>query len=1202
MSAPTRNSATVRRRNVPGPLAELDGEGGRTGTDAEAYFDAEAEPEAEGYGTPKGSRSPTSSPRSSPLPSLRAVATTVVGHCKFKRRLCSNGVFHARSELSFQRPTLGTPYGSNGQRLAMRVKYGMPKFGDVQFSSGLMTRFCITGKQAQPSKFFDKVVRSPDLWDLEAPKLILSIMGGAGGMNLDPIVEAHLCEGLVNAAKQTGGWVITGGTDSGVMDLVGRAMHRHDTRRLVPCIGIAPFGALKSKWREVLDIDDLEPRAHERDMVVVEAPSAAGNAEANDEDKSLAGLQQHHTHCILVDAGTRGTSAFGSELELRERFEQFIAEGKYTSRPDDIGQENTEKLRVMILVNGGPVSFKAMDQAIKNECPVVVCRDSGRAADFIAALQQGRETDYEVAWKKYMTAPADVKMGVDGVPCGRDALERIVKSSCLTVYSIDDRLEDVILAAFLQHQVSIQDEDETLKEALERSMDLAVQWQCVKHYSRIGRKMVATCGLPNTIRWIFSRFATAWQNSDAGPLMRWLLETHLAGVKRVRVQELDPPGLSWSGVQFSDNADDHLAALFLWLVENQAPLSVVDAVWLQLEYPAHAALGAASSYRQAAERQRSINLGNIRCCGDVAALLKAHGDRYEQMAIKLLTGLDRVDPLEYLFRRSLRWGNHHLISLAHHLECKQFVNEPFYNSAVDLLWVTPTPFAVFAFDRDRERRQRNMIAVPYWDVFSGAYFWREDRLYIRDLFSVPRIKAFTHGLSRVCFIALYSYFVLFTEGLTKHIVSAFLFVWGLSLALIEALQYRAVGSFREYINPWNVLDLLLLLLLLGGLTASWTVVPWAVPEQIVLAVHALNLLPCYLRLLQIFELSEYFGTLLFTVFGMAQDTFNFLVLLGIMSLGFSCALTPLLYPSAAARWDRGVTWGFWAIFGEVAHDGAQEGSQWISCGIGFLKYSLYLTSNVLLVNLLIAMLNDTYVANKDESKREWAFNRVDAVLEFASPEAHILPPPLDLVVSVQALFGRSRRISRKNKANFCVVQRVVPIGPHMVEIHISVEGRDPDAAPESTLRWGNRVSKAEEHVQKSDNESILIFNNVALTMPLEFTFGREEFGYSAVYVSLDEDTWSRPLTRVEQRSMVVLQQQVIDSFDAEQEKPEEKADAVLAAFDKRLSLCTEEIARLSKVVTELPDISEVQRQNAALRAELDELRQRASRGAVSERI
>ena len=32
------------------------------------------------------------------------------------------------------------------------------------------------------------------------------------------------------------------------------------------------------------------------------------------------------------------------------------------------------------------------------------------------------------------------------------------------------------------------------------------------------------------------------------------------------------------------------------------------------------------------------------------------------------------------------------------------------------------------------------------------------------------------------------------------------------------------------------------------------------------------------------------------------------------------------------------------------------------------------------------------VANKDSSKREWAFNRVDAVLEFASPEAAAVSP------------------------------------------------------------------------------------------------------------------------------------------------------------------------------------------------------------------
>merc|ERR1740121_3200091 len=116
-------------------------------------------------------------------------------------------------------------------------------------------------------------MKSADVWDLEPPKLILSIMGGAGGMNIKPDVEAHFCEGLVGAAKQTGGWVITGGTDSGVMDLVGKAMHKHDSRRMVPCIGIAPFGALKTKWRDRLDLEENDEE-HSGEPNFVEAPPA----------------------------------------------------------------------------------------------------------------------------------------------------------------------------------------------------------------------------------------------------------------------------------------------------------------------------------------------------------------------------------------------------------------------------------------------------------------------------------------------------------------------------------------------------------------------------------------------------------------------------------------------------------------------------------------------------------------------------------------------------------------------------------------------------------------------------------------------------------------------------------------------------------------------------------------------------------------
>lgn len=155
-----------------------------------------------------------------------------------------------------------------------------------------------------------------------------------------------------------------------------------------------------------------------------------------------------------------------------------------------------------------------------------------------------------------------------------------------------------------------------------------------------------------------------------------------------------------------------------------------------------------------------------------------------------------------------------------------------------------------------------------------------------------------------------------------------------------------------------------------------------------------------------FELSEYFGTLFVTFTDMYRDTVNFGVLLGIVGIGFSCTITPMLWATVEARWDLGVFWIFWAIFGEIDDEKNQKSNQphsWFSWMIGPLRYFLYLTLNVLLQNLLIAQMSDTFTANKEESKRVWAYQCVDAVLEFASPEAHVVPPPFDLFQSLRQL-------------------------------------------------------------------------------------------------------------------------------------------------------------------------------------------------------
>eukprot|EP00930_Biecheleria_cincta_P018048 TRINITY_DN14182_c0_g1_i2.p1 TRINITY_DN14182_c0_g1~~TRINITY_DN14182_c0_g1_i2.p1 ORF type:complete len:1280 (-),score=211.37 TRINITY_DN14182_c0_g1_i2:82-3900(-) len=1194
---------------------------------------------------------------------MRMAGTAMLAHAKLSRRKRAPNAF----ETALQEDTfLRTPPESDDKEekqscatSSARATQCKPKFGEVQFRSGLMTKACIVGPGSDPEKFYELIMREPTMWDLQGPRLILSIVGGAGEMDLDPAVEAHFCEGLVRAAKQTCGWIVTGGTASGVMDLVGKAMHMHDKRRQVPCIGITTFGSLKTPWRDIADLMDPVP-----DAAVVEAPLPA--KEQNPDDVGLAALQEHHTHCVMVDVGKKGRDAFGKEVDFREKLESFVATGltssiqarrltrgtsenlpvrgaSETSHDGSISphrrhapslakiqkcdskdlQERDRVLRVMILVNGGPVSFNLVKGAIEHGCPVVICNKSGRAADFIASLKSGNLTDYEEAWNTHMTAPPDVKMGLAGVPGGPEALKRIVESSLLTIYTTDDRLEDVILGAVVQNFLADEElADDQLINALKRAMELAVQWGCEKRYVELARNLVNKLGFQDAAHWLLQKIVNDWSESgpELGSLMRWLLSTHGDALRKIEIANLRPRKLSFSDVELilAPGEKTSYAHLFVWLMENKAPVAVTDVLWLHLDYPAHGALAAAAICRQAGERMMSQGTYEDSVIGQ---RLTNAGNRYETMAVQLLKSLDRVDPLEYVFRRSWRWGNHHLISLAHHLECKEFVSQSFYNSAVDLLWVTPTPFAVFAFDKDPKRRQKNKVTAPYHEILLGLVFWKPERLPLRDLYSVPRVKAMTHALSRFVFVFLYSYYVIFARDATKNVLSLFLLLWGVSLGLVEALQITARGGIWAYLNMWNVLDLVLIAALLLGSFAFWFLTPTGlVSTRAVNAIHSLNLLPCYVRLLQLFELSEYFGTLLFTMFGMAQDTTHFLVLLGIISLGFSCSMTPILYHDS---WQQGISWGFWAIFGgvELGDSGRipQEELPMVLQGCtSFLQYFLIIASNVLLVNLLIAMLNDTYQENKERSRREWAFNRVDAVLEFASPEAHILPPPLDLWVSVQTLMNWNKPVSEKDSQNSCKVTKVVPLGPHEVEIHIEVQGGDFDAADESQLSWEESQNDSSSPSSSSDSNGrvkqasvsrlgdwqpvpagsdgeqphagVLCYKNVPLTMPLRFAYGKKELGYKAVPIHLDEDSWTRSLTGGEKKHIAFIQQEVVAQIDADQE-PEQRSEAVVMETNQKMGLCLDEITRLVKQVKDLEQKMDAQdKRHAEMHRELLELR------------
>uniref|UniRef100_A0A182NCC6 LSDAT_euk domain-containing protein n=1 Tax=Anopheles dirus TaxID=7168 RepID=A0A182NCC6_9DIPT len=52
-------------------------------------------------------------------------------------------------------------------------------------------------------------------WNLELPKLLITVQGGKANFELQPKLKKVLRKGLLKAAKTTGAWIFTGGTNTG---------------------------------------------------------------------------------------------------------------------------------------------------------------------------------------------------------------------------------------------------------------------------------------------------------------------------------------------------------------------------------------------------------------------------------------------------------------------------------------------------------------------------------------------------------------------------------------------------------------------------------------------------------------------------------------------------------------------------------------------------------------------------------------------------------------------------------------------------------------------------------------------------------------------------------------------------------------------------------------------------------------------------
>ncbi|XP_017398948.1 transient receptor potential cation channel subfamily M member 3 isoform X12 [Cebus imitator] len=224
-------------------------------------------------------------------------------------------------------------------------------------------------------------------WQLELPKLLISVHGGLQNFELQPKLKQVFGKGLIKAAMTTGAWIFTGGVNTGVIRHVGDALkdHASKSRGKICTIGIAPWGIVENQ-------EDLIGRDVVRPYQTMSNPMS-----------KLTVLNSMHSHFILADNGTTGK--YGAEVKLRRQLEKHISLQKINTRClpffsldsrlfysfggscqlDSIGIGQGVPV-VALIVEGGPNVISIVLEYLRDTppVPVVVCDGSGRASDILA--------------------------------------------------------------------------------------------------------------------------------------------------------------------------------------------------------------------------------------------------------------------------------------------------------------------------------------------------------------------------------------------------------------------------------------------------------------------------------------------------------------------------------------------------------------------------------------------------------------------------------------------------------------------------------------------------------------------------------------------------------------------------------------------------------------------------------------------------
>ncbi|XP_070209328.1 transient receptor potential cation channel subfamily M member 3-like isoform X2 [Littorina saxatilis] len=227
-----------------------------------------------------------------------------------------------------------------------------------------------------------------------------------------------------------------------------------------------------------------------------------------------------------------------------------------------------------------------------------------------------------------------------------------------------------------------------------------------------------------------------------------------------------------------------------------------------------------------------------------------------------------------------------------------------------------------------------------------------------------------------------------------------------------SMKYRIRNWFRDL---WNKFDAAIFLCMFLSVILRCSMLFYEGDFRWVRVLYSVTIVLCFLRCLQFFYAFPSIGPKVIMIQKMMTDMLPFLAIVLVFVIGFGVAFHANIFPNAPADWSilaNVLYFPYFHIFGELFLDNL-EGEEVDGCVKNetqkrnglitpcpektpaalsmFLAVYLILT-NILLVNLLIAMFSYKFQKVEELSLNAWRLNRLSLVHEYC--DRSCLAPPL----------------------------------------------------------------------------------------------------------------------------------------------------------------------------------------------------------------